>query len=147
MYFEVKVKYEKTLESGQVKRVTESFLFDALSVTEAEARATAELAPFAQGEFEVTDVTKSKFSEVFNNVEGDRFYAAKVNFLALDEKTGMEKKTPFNYLVCGSNFDDALKNLKAELNPLISDREIEKFDESRIIDVFVNINSDDSDSE
>ena len=145
MYFEVKVKYDKTLESGQTKSTSERYLFNALSVTEAEARATAELSPFTQGEFEVTDCNQSKYSEVFTNNEGDRYYAAKVNFLTIDEKSGAEKKAPFNYLVSGNNFDDALKNLKTEMNPLISDWEIEKFDETRIIDVFNNSDSDSDD--
>ena len=39
-FFEVAVRYDKTMENGAVKRVTEPYIVDALSFTEAEARTT-----------------------------------------------------------------------------------------------------------
>ena len=37
-WFECKIRYEKTMENGMNKKVTEPYLVDALSFTEAEAR-------------------------------------------------------------------------------------------------------------
>ena len=37
-WFECKIRYEKTMENGMQKKVTEPYLVDALSFTEAEAR-------------------------------------------------------------------------------------------------------------
>lgn len=37
-WFECKVRYEKVCENGMNKKVTDSYLVDALSFTEAEAR-------------------------------------------------------------------------------------------------------------
>ena len=37
-WFECKIRYEKTMENGMIQKVTESYLVDALSFTEAEAR-------------------------------------------------------------------------------------------------------------
>ena len=48
-WFECKVKYEKTLENGLVKKTTDTFLVDAVNFTEAENRITAEVAPFMTG--------------------------------------------------------------------------------------------------
>lgn len=48
-WFESKVRYEKVDENGVSKKVTESFLVDALSCTEAEARATEEVSPYISG--------------------------------------------------------------------------------------------------
>ena len=55
-YFECKVKYDRTLDTGVQKTVTEPYLVDALSFTEAEARITEEVQPFTTGEFAVTAV-------------------------------------------------------------------------------------------
>ena len=52
-WYECKVKYEKTLENGIQKKVTEAYLVDALSFTEAENRIIEEMKPYISGEFEV----------------------------------------------------------------------------------------------
>ena len=43
-YFEVGVRYERNNENGTNTKVTEQFLVDAMSFTEAEARITDEIA-------------------------------------------------------------------------------------------------------
>ena len=55
-WFECKVRYEKTLENGLVKKVTEPYLVDALSFTEAERRFIEEIEPFMSGEFQASDL-------------------------------------------------------------------------------------------
>ena len=92
-WFECKVSYEKMLENGMQKKVTEPYLVDALSFTEAEARIIEEIRPFITGEFTVTDIKRARLSELFFNENGDRFYKIKVYFITLDEKSGAEKKT------------------------------------------------------
>lgn len=48
-YFECKVSFEKIMEDGKQKTVTEAYLVDALSFSEAEARIIEEVAPFISG--------------------------------------------------------------------------------------------------
>lgn len=91
-WYECKVKYEKTLETGTQKKVAESYLVDAMSFTEAENRIIEEMTPFIVGEFEVAAVKKARISELFIDPEGDKWYRAKVMFITIDEKTGVEKK-------------------------------------------------------
>ena len=55
-WFECKIRYEKTMENGMNKKVTEPYLVDALSFTEAEARIIEEMTPFISGEFTVSDI-------------------------------------------------------------------------------------------
>ena len=62
-WFECKVSYEKMLENGMQKKVTEPYLVDALSFTEAEARIIEEIRPFITGEFTVTDLSLIHISE------------------------------------------------------------------------------------
>ncbi|MTU94460.1 DUF4494 domain-containing protein, partial [Parabacteroides merdae] len=52
-WFECKVSFEKIMENGAQKKVTEPYLVDALSFTEAEARIIEEIRPFVSGEFTV----------------------------------------------------------------------------------------------
>ena len=92
-WFECKVSYEKIMEDGKQKKVTEPYLVDALSFTEAEARIIEELTPFISGEFVIKDIKRAKLSEIFFNENGDRFYKIKVYFITIDEKSGSEKKT------------------------------------------------------
>ena len=94
-WFECKVKYEKTLENGLVKKVTEPYLVDALSFTEAERRFIEEITPFMSGEFQVTDIKRAKYAELFETTEdaADKWFKAKVAFITLDEKSGAEKKS------------------------------------------------------
>ena len=101
-WFECKVRYEKTLENGLVKKVTEPYLVDALSFTEAERRFIEEIEPFMSGEFQVTDIKRAKYAELFETDEdaADRWFEAKVAFITLDEKSGAEKKSNQNMLIC-----------------------------------------------
>lgn len=48
-WFETKISYEKEIEGGMMKKVTESYLVDALSFTETEARIIKEMTPFMSG--------------------------------------------------------------------------------------------------
>ena len=64
-FFECKIRYEKVAENGMNKKVSEQYLVDALSFTEAEARIISEMTPFISGEFTVSDIKRSNYSELF----------------------------------------------------------------------------------
>lgn len=100
-WFECKISYEKTMENGMAKKITEPYLVDALSFTEAEARIIEEITPFISGEYTVADIKRAKYSEIFHAEEesADRWFKGKLNFITLDEKNGKEKKTATNILV------------------------------------------------
>ena len=98
-WFECKLRYDKMLDTGIQKTVTEPYLVDALSFTEAEARIIEEIKPYISGEFTISDIKRVKYSDTFFNETGDRYFRAKLYFLTLDEKSGSEKKTAVNMLV------------------------------------------------
>ena len=135
-WIEVRVRYERMMENGIVKKVTEPYLADALSCTEAEARVTEELTPFISGEFRVTAVTVTKISEIFWDETGDKFYKVKVNFITLDEKSGTEKKTANFILVQASSFRQAYDNFIEGMKNTMADYEIEQICETKIMDVY-----------
>ena len=137
-WFECKVRYEKTLENGMIKKVTEPYLVDALSFTEAERRFLEEIKPFMSGEFEVSDIKRAKFAEMFETTDSDadRWFTAKVAFITLDEKSGAEKKTNQNMLVQASDLRDAVKRLDKGMEGSMVDYEIISVAETPIMDVF-----------
>ncbi len=138
-YFECKVRYEKAMENGLIKRVTEPYIVEALSFTEAEARFLEEIEPFVAGvEYEVSDIKKARFSELIESNDGndDRWFKAKVAFVSLDEKTGQEKRSNHNMLVQGQDLRIAIKNLDAYMAGGMADYLIVSIAETAIMDIF-----------
>lgn len=135
-WFECKVSFEKIMENGIQKKVTEPYLVDALSFTEAEARIIEEIRPFVSGEFTVTDIKRARLSELFFNENGDRFYKIKVYFITLDEKSGAEKKTATNVLVQAADLRDSIKKLDEGMKGTMSDYVIASVAETAIMDVY-----------
>ena len=135
-WFECKVKYDKTLETGAVKTVTEPYLVDALSFTEAEARITEEMEPYISGEFTVSAVRRVNLSDIFYNESGDRWYKVKTNFITIDEKTAVEKKTASFQLVQASEFREALDVFMEGMKDTMADFEIASITETMLMDVF-----------
>ena len=135
-WFECKVRYDKTLDTGMIKTVTEPYLVDALSFTEAEARIIKEIQPFISGEFTVSDIKRVKYSDSFFNETGDKYYKAKLYFLTLDEKSGAEKKTAVNMLVQASELKEAVETVEAEMKKTMIDYSFAAVNETAIMDVF-----------
>lgn len=135
-WYECRVKYEKTLETGTQKKVTEAYLVDAMSFTEAENRIIEEMTPFISGEFEVSAVKKDRISELFIDPTGDKWYRCKVMFISLDEKSGVEKKAASTMLVQAGSFQEAIKNLEDGMKGTMGDWEINTISETTLMDVF-----------
>ena len=137
-WFECKIKYDKTLENGLTKTVTETYLVDALSFTEAEARIIEEMTPYLSGEFTVSDIKRAKYSELFfaEDTSADRWFKCKLTFITLDEKSGAEKKTSTNVLVQASDLRDAVKKLDEGMKGSMADYIISSIAETAIMDVY-----------
>ena len=135
-WFECKLKYDKMTEDGSQKTVTEPYLVDALSFTEAEARITEEITPFISGEFKVTAVKRTNTAEIFWKEGGDKWYKVKVNFCTIDEKTGKEKKTPNYMMVQAIDFKDAYDVFMEGMKGTMADFEISQIVETMIMDVY-----------
>lgn len=135
-WFECKVRYDKMQDNGIIKTVTEPYLVDALSFTEAEERIVEEMKPFISGEFTVSDIRKKKFSDMFLTETGDQYYNARLAFISLDEKSGAEKETKVNMLVQASNLREALETVEAEMGKTMVDYRFLGVTETSIMDVF-----------
>lgn len=137
-WFECKIRYEKLMDNGMNKKVTEPYLVDALSFTEAEARIIEEMTPFITGEFTVSDIKRANYSELFPSDEeaADRWFKCKLIFITLDEKSGAEKRTSTNVLVQAEDLRDAVKKLDEGMKGTMADYQIGLVAETPIMDVY-----------
>lgn len=137
-WFICKIRYEKVMENGMNKKVTEPYLVDALSFTEAEARIIEEMTPFISGEFTVADISRANYSELLPSEEeaADRWFKCKLIFITLDEKSSAEKKTPTYMLVQAASTEDATTKLHEGMKGTMAEYWIEAVVETPIIDVY-----------
>ena len=137
-WFETKIRYEKTMEDGLQKKVTEKYVVDAISHAEAEERIIEEMSSYISGTFDVTGVVPASYHEVFFNddAQADRYYKAKVQFITLDERTEKEKRTNTYYLVHAATFDGAVKAIHDVMGGTMIDYVIASLAETPIMDVF-----------
>ncbi len=137
IWFEVKAKYMKVSESGKERMVTEVFLFDAVSFTDAETLAIKRFQEIVKGgEFAINNINKSRISEVVASDDGEFYFEAKINLVTVDEEAGKEKKINSYYLVLADNIDEAKKKLDEELNYLVIPYTVVQLKQSSICDVF-----------
>lgn len=137
--FECGIRYEKTMENGMQKKVTELYIVDALSFTEAESRIIGEMSCFISGEFDVVSEKITNYSELISNnsAEADKWYKVKINLITLDEKTMSEKKQPIYLLVQAHDIDDARSRLNEHMKSTMADWVCEAVQETKIMDVFL----------
>lgn len=138
-YYEVKVRYER-MEEDRCKRVTETYLVNALSVTEAEFSANKELQPYvSHGDVEIVSVSASKYSELILTEE-DYYYKAKVEVRRLNEKTGrVSKACALSLLINANNIDSAYVLCKRRIGESLEDFKLTSISECPIVGVFNNV--------
>lgn len=137
-WFECRIAYEKIMEDGMQKKVKENYVVDALSFTEAEQRIMEEMSSYISGAFEVADIKKASYKEVFFSDEetADRWYKAKLQFITIDEKTEKEKRSNVNYLVQAGSLNGAVKNIDEVMGGTMIDYVIASVSETTLMDVF-----------
>ena len=91
-WFECKIKYRKTDENGKDKLVSEPYLIDALSFTEAEKRTHEELSQYISTEFRITNIKTANFAEIIPVENSDRWFKCKLSLISFDEEKGQEKR-------------------------------------------------------
>jgi hypothetical protein len=136
IWYECKVKYRKTHESGERKVTTDTYLLDAVSYTEAEARISEEMKTLTNEEFQIRNIKVANFSEVHPFENSDRWFKAKVSLVALDEESGKERKTNIYLLVQANDVKEAFENCTKVMEDTMGDYSIPAITESPILDVF-----------
>ena len=138
-FYEVKIQYQKTLEDGKEKKVTEQYVVEALSFTEAESRIIEEMNPYISGDFDIVSEKIAPYNEIFlsDNSTDDKWFVSKVGFITLDEKTAKEKKQTFRYLVQARTSELAMDYTKEMFSYGMSDYSIDSVHDTPTLDVFL----------
>ena len=137
-WFECKIRYDKVMEDGLQKKVTEAYVVDALSFSEAEERIIEEMSSYISGEFDVADIKIASYKEIFFSDDdmADKWFKAKLQFITIDERTEKEKRSTVNYLVQAGSFSGALKNINEVMGGTMIDYVVASMAETTMMDVF-----------
>lgn len=132
-YYQTTARVDRIMENGEQKIVSEKYLVDALTCLEAIELTTSELHSTCNGEFEITEVKKTSISDVYGNLDADKYFVAKLNMITVDERTAKEKKTAFQWFIGADDYDKAKAELTEELKKCLGDVEISGLTESPIV--------------
>lgn len=137
MLYECGVRYERTMENGMTKKVTELYLVDALSFAEAEGRITNEMEPYISGDFDVVTIKRTNISEIVEGLStADKWFKDNLMYITIDEKTGKEKKQAVHFIVRASDINNAHICVVEHMKGSVMDYEIATLDETKIMDLF-----------
>lgn len=139
-WFETKIRYDKTMEDGRNKKVTEVYTVEALNFTEAESAITEEMSHYISGEFDVKAITPAAYGDIFfsDADSDDKWFNVRLAFITIDEKTGKEKRSNVVYLVQAESLDKARQYVKDVMSKTMVDYEVISISETPIMDVFEN---------
>ena len=146
-WFTCKVRYQKEDGQGKLTKVTEPYLLDAMTFTEAETRIYEEMEHTIRGEFIVTSITKNKIAEIFNYDDADTWYMAKVSYIDVDEESGKEKKVTQQMLVAASSLKEAIERLEENLSTMLVPTKIIAMAETPLIEIFPYIGEEEETEE
>ena len=137
-WFETIVRYDKTMENGEMKKVNETYVVDALTFGEAEESIAEEMKLYMSGDFDIKNINPAPYSKIFFSDKNTdyKYYRVKLNFITIDEKTQTEKKSKVTYLVQANSFEQARKNTEEVMNGTMIGYEFTSVTETKILDVF-----------
>jgi|LZCG01.1.fsa_nt_gb hypothetical protein len=134
-WFLCKVKYIKIDEQGREKKVSEPYLIDAISFSEAEKRVYQILEPYVKGGLDIASLAKSNITDVFDFNDDGVWFKSKITFLDIDPDTEKKQKITRFALVRAADVKQAYERTEESLT-LIVPYEIPSVQETTIMDVF-----------
>ena len=135
-WFECKVKYVKIDDDGRERKVSEVYLVDAVTFTDAETRIIKQMETMVRGEFMVDNIKKSNIVEIFPHENGEWWYKAKIGIVTIDENAGKEKKINNYFLVAADDLKQALQRLEEGLSYVLVPYQTTSLAICNIVDVF-----------
>lgn len=135
-WFECKVKYVKIDDDGRERKVSEVYLVDAVTFTDAETRIIQQLQTMVRGEFIVDNIKKSNIVEIYPHEDGEWWFKARIGIITIDEKAGKEKKINNYFLVAADDIKQALQRLEDGLSYILVPYQTTSLAICNIVDVF-----------
>lgn len=134
-WFQCKISYQKEQENGSLKTLNETYLVDALSYTEAEARLTQELSSEIR-EFDLVSVVRMRLADLFQHDDADTWFKCKVVYTTMDERSGKEKKVSNIMLVTANHPKQAVDRIEEALKTMLVPFDITNVDLTNIVEIF-----------
>ena len=149
-WFLGKIRYQKPIDESHVatrneeflksQTISEAYLVDAVSYTDAEARLYQEIAANTP-DFEITDITRMKLADIFtfeenDQLQGETWFKVKALFITDDEKTGKQKKTPSLMLVNAETPRQAYERVEQSLKSALDPFEITDVNTTKILEIY-----------
>lgn len=135
-WFTCRVKYTKITESGREEKATDSYVLDAHTYTEAEARITRIMMQMVQGVFMIQNIAKANYTEVIRFDDAEKWFKVKVSLVSYDEESGTEKASNHFYLMTANDVMDAYQKTSEFMRGSISGFVIPSINYTKIVDVF-----------
>lgn len=135
-WFLCKVKYAKENEEGLLKSISEQYLVDAVSFTEAEAILYDRLGSQIRGDFQVTGISKSNIVDVFYFEDTEVWHKCKISYLVADGDNGKEKKVTQYMIVTAEDVRQAYDRIQESLSNMLVSFRVPEITESSIVEVF-----------
>lgn len=129
--YRVGIRYQKQLEDGTFKKVTEFYLVDAISFTDAEFRAHEELRDLMMKGAEVVSMEIKQFNTITEGVPEQIFFEVKTE--VIEDGAKIQKGVQ---LIRGYGMEEALEEIAAELRKEYKSSKIVSAKESSILGYF-----------
>lgn len=130
------VKFVKEFTDGTLKRVSENYLFEAVSFQDAEARSHDEIGQYVRGEFLVKTLAPKNYAEILSFEDSDEWYDVKSNYLLENESSGKTTTISKTYLVNAHSVIEAHDRLNTHLKGIMASYKITHVSLTKIMDVF-----------
>ena len=145
-FYEVKIQYQKTLEDGREKKVSEQYVVESLSFTEAEARIIEEMTPYISGELDVVSEKIASYNEILisDSLNDDKWFISKVSLITIDEKIAKENKTSKRLLIQADTSQTALEYTKKLFDSSMTEFSIDAVQDTPTLEVFLIEDNKDS---
>ncbi len=136
VWYSCKVKHTTVTEEGESKQVTDNYLVDAVSYTDAEKRIYELSEQEVSGEFTITNISKTNISEVINYEDSEQWFKCKVAYVTLDATTDKESKINTYFLVGADNIKQAFERVEDNLSSMLVPFEIPSIALTNFLEVF-----------
>ncbi|TAG89042.1 MAG: DUF4494 domain-containing protein [Bacteroidetes bacterium] len=136
-WFVCQIKFNKEDDKGNVKKVQQSYLIDAISYTEAEARIYKEMESIIK-DFQIGDLRRSNLIEVFHYEDSEMWYKCKITYNVTDDDTEKVKKVSLYVIVSAHNIKEAYERIEENYKNMLVPYTVVSITESPFEEVFVH---------
>ncbi len=140
-WYSCKIRYGKQNEDGSLKQVTDAYLLDAVSYTDAEARIHDVVGRELPGEFAVTNIGKTNIEDVVPSEEAETWFKCKVTYATV---SGNDKEVKVNtyLLVCALHVKQAFEKVEEFFAAMLVPYDVPSITQTNFVEVYPYISDE-----